>query len=822
MRLTVQQWDEALAIDDQHVPALLGRAYQQLNAGTPDIEGAFADIGLAEQVDFDRLRRSKPAKALAHAKRAASLATDGKIADAEKDLKEAETLGALDSQLTSVRQLLAVAYVKQAASLATDGKIVDAEKDLKEAETLGALDTQLTSVRQLLAVAYVKQAASLATDGKIVDAEKDLKEAETLGALDTQLTPVRQVLAVAYVKQAEDAVQSGNASQVLASASRAVEYDESIVIPPAVLQVLSASQLSQLPPSVLSQLPPHKNTIGMEFKLLPGGTFTMGDAIGDDDETPHQVTLTKAFELGVYEVTQEQYEAVMGRAPSKFKGPQNPVETVSWDDAVEFCRKLSELPAEKKAGYVYRLPTEAEWEYACRAGTTTTYSFGDSDSELGDYAWYDKNSGNTTHPVRQKKPNAWGLYDLHGNVWEWCQDWHGDYPSGSGSRLTAVRSLTDPTGAARGSDRVSRGGSWYDYARDSRSANRSRSTPDYRNFNLGFRVVRSSIKKSQHLSQPVGQTPAPAVAPFDMAQTKAHQKSWADHLAITVETANSIGMKFAVIPPGEFMMGSPEDEPGRQDDETLHKVTLTKAFELGVYEVTQEQYEAVMGRAPSKFKGPQNPVETVSWDDAVEFCRKLSELPEEKAAGYVYRLPTEAEWEYACRAGTTTDYSFGGRELVVQYYGQLRELEKLIAMLRVVKLRVASRPLKLTKNQTKNILALLESRERQQQELVGKMPEWFAENSGDTTHPVGGKKPNPWGLYDMHGNVCEWCQDWYGDYPSGSVTDPTGAASGSLRVHRGGSWIILFVHCRSAFRGRLTPDIRYSHLGFRVLRSSIK
>ena len=225
---------------------------------------------------------------------------------------------------------------------------------------------------------------------------------------------------------------------------------------------------------------PVVNSIGMRFVPIPAGTFTMGEG-----KTAHKVTLTKPFELGQHEVTQEQYEKVMGKNPSHFKGKQNPVEQVSWDDAVEFCRKLSAMPAEKKAGYVYRLPTEAEWEYACRAGTTTRYSFGDSDSELGDYAWYDKNSGRTTHPVGQKKPNAWGLYDMHGNVWEWCQDWHGDYPSGS---------VTDPTGAAVGSLRVYRGGGWVDFARRCRSAVRGRFTPGVRFSDLGFRVLRSSIK----------------------------------------------------------------------------------------------------------------------------------------------------------------------------------------------------------------------------------------------------------------------------------------------------------------------------------------
>jgi formylglycine-generating enzyme required for sulfatase activity/serine/threonine protein kinase len=220
----------------------------------------------------------------------------------------------------------------------------------------------------------------------------------------------------------------------------------------------------------------------MSFKLIPAGTFTLGDANGYDDERPHQVTLTQPFELSVYEVTQEQYEAVMGTNPSYYKGPQNPVGNVSWDDAVEFCRKLSALPAEKSAGYVYRLPTEAEWEYACRAGTTTAYSFGDNDSELGKYAWFDDNSGDTTHPVGGKKPNPWGLYDMHGNVWEWCQDCDGDYPSGA---------VTDPTGAASGDRRVLRGGSFNAPTSIVRSAFRVITQPDNRNYIVGFRPART-------------------------------------------------------------------------------------------------------------------------------------------------------------------------------------------------------------------------------------------------------------------------------------------------------------------------------------------
>ena len=244
------------------------------------------------------------------------------------------------------------------------------------------------------------------------------------------------------------------------------------------LVVIAVSLNTQLSIPSFAQPPKQiTNSIGMKLVLIPKGTFTMGE--GSD---AHEVTLTQPFYLSVYEVTQEQYERVMGKNPSNFKGPQNPVEEVSWDDAVEFCRKLSELPEEKAAGRVYRLPTEAEWEYACRAGTTTKYSFGDSESELGEYGWFDKNSDRKTHPVGQKQPNKWGLYDMHGNVWEWCSDWYGGYPKSA---------VTDPVGGSTGSARVFRGGSWSCGAAGCRSANRAGSDPSYRGDYVGFRVALS-------------------------------------------------------------------------------------------------------------------------------------------------------------------------------------------------------------------------------------------------------------------------------------------------------------------------------------------
>ncbi len=251
----------------------------------------------------------------------------------------------------------------------------------------------------------------------------------------------------------------------------------------------------QLGCGVLAQSPKEiTNSIGMKLVLTPKGTFMMGSPESEEarfeDETQHEVTISKDYYLGVHEVTQAQYEKVMGTKPSYFQGDEikgsstnNPVESVSWLDAVEFCKKLSDLPEEKAAGRVYRLPTEAEWEYACRAGSKSAYSFGESSKSLGDYAWFDGNSNNQTHPVGEKKANAWGLYDMHGNVWEWCSDWYGGYDNNS---------VSDPVGSREGSFRVIRGGSWLDDAAYCQSAIRYRIDPSSRSIIIGFRLALSS------------------------------------------------------------------------------------------------------------------------------------------------------------------------------------------------------------------------------------------------------------------------------------------------------------------------------------------
>ncbi|HJM62492.1 MAG TPA: SUMF1/EgtB/PvdO family nonheme iron enzyme [Roseibacillus sp.] len=231
------------------------------------------------------------------------------------------------------------------------------------------------------------------------------------------------------------------------------------------------------------------NTIGVRMALIDPGSLMMGSTTGPGDERPaHRVKLTKGFYMGVTEVTQEQWESVMPDNPSRFKGADRPVENVVVADCVEFCKRLTQKErAEGKLpeGAEYRLPTEAEWEYACRAGSETKYGFGDSETELGEYAWCRENCVRT-QPVGMKKANAWGLFDMHGNVWEWCSDWHGSYSAGE---------TEDPTGAPAGaawSHRVFRGGSWGSTVAHCRSAARNGcGTSNSRLSGLGFRLVRT-------------------------------------------------------------------------------------------------------------------------------------------------------------------------------------------------------------------------------------------------------------------------------------------------------------------------------------------
>jgi formylglycine-generating enzyme required for sulfatase activity len=235
----------------------------------------------------------------------------------------------------------------------------------------------------------------------------------------------------------------------------------------------------------------------------------------------------------------------------------------------------------------------------------------------------------------------------------------------------------------------------------------------------------------------------------------------------TIHLPDAVNLELIWINPGTFTMGSPNDEAERARDEGPQTVvTISKGFWLEDTPVTQEQYRAVMGNNPSEFTniGVDAPVEKVSWDEAMDFCQSLTEL--ERAAGhlpkgYVYTLPTEAQWEYACRAGTTESR-----------YGNLNNIA------------------------------------------------WFLGNNTGHTHPVARKEPNDWGLYDMNGNVWQWCSDWYGPYHGGNVTDPVGAPPNTVRVMRGGSWDDASDYCRSACRYWVGPDRRENYIGFRVALST--
>jgi formylglycine-generating enzyme required for sulfatase activity len=233
---------------------------------------------------------------------------------------------------------------------------------------------------------------------------------------------------------------------------------------------------------------------------------------------------------------------------------------------------------------------------------------------------------------------------------------------------------------------------------------------------------------------------------------------------------NSIGMKFVLIPAGSFMMGSPPDESSRGDDERQHRVTLTKGFYMGVTEVTQRQWRQIMGNNPSHFQdcGAECPVEFVSWNDCQEFVQRLNQ----SEVGNGYRLPTEAEWEYACRAGSITGFANGS--ITQTGCGHDANLD-----------------------------------------VMG----WYCGNSGKKPHPVAQRKPNAFGLYDMHGSIWEWCQDWYGIYPSGHVSNPTGPSSGSYRVLRGGGWHEDVEGCRSATRVGRSPGSMAGTIGFRLART---
>jgi formylglycine-generating enzyme required for sulfatase activity/serine/threonine protein kinase len=807
---------------------------------------------------------------------------------------------------------------------------------------------------------------------------------------------------------------------------------------------------SPLPPptpaheaTTTATLPPtFKNSLGMEFVLVSKGKSSLGGGGGSTGE--REVVIVNDFYLGKYEVTQEEWEKLTTTTPSYFSRTgagkdlakdiadaelrRFPVESVSWDDAQVFLERLNKR--EKDPGWVYRLPNEAEWEYACRGGPLSdtlesAYDFyfdKPTNELLPEQANFDKRLKRTCK-VGSYHPNRLGLYDMHGNVWEWCDEvektangassreprggcwstlpvsctaawrrgparWEGRVglrvarvpvgkevlkipaaekptadvvpsPSTVGPKANVapiaskifgrpflVRGewriendeLVQPTlGAgdesfpllAFGEESLSNydltleakktGGrdalgirfhwlgpghyrefclkgngetnfayryngnwgredgnskglsyasnQWYPLKLEVRGdtfrayldgvLQFEQSDPRFTHGRIGlftwdaaarFRRIKVSDPQGNVLFEGLPELPPtgnnttpkanigtnPRVLTAGETTAKSAQQEWAQRLKTPVISTTSLGMKLALIPPGDFQMGSPESEKQRNGNEQQHRVRITKPFYLGVYEITQTEFEQVMGRNPSAFSNgggqaeaatgvdtSRYPVESVTWYEAIEFCNKLSEkegrqpyyrLAEierehngsiKKAqvnveGGGGYRLPTEAQWEYACRAGTTTPFNSGT-----------------------------------TNNGSES-------------NCNGKRPDGTEEQGPalGSPAPVGSYRPNAWGLYDMPGNVWEWCWDVYDEaYDKNSArsdtapsraakptrkksnsknsaaSDPVGPSGGSDRVMRGGSWLALALECRAAHRGWNEPNHRYYDRGFRVARA---
>ncbi len=491
------------------------------------------------------------------------------------------------------------------------------------------------------------------------------------------------------------------------------------------------------------------------LRWIPPGSFIMGSPAGETgreaQEVPHEVTLSSGFWLMDGPCTQALWQEVMAANPSRFADdPQGPVEGVSFEDVQDFRDKLND----RMHGEAFSLPSEAQFEYACRAGEDGPFG----ESTLDASGWHAGNSAGRTHPVRGKQANRWGLYDLHGNVWEWCADWMARYPT---------EAVSDPGGPDEAGQKVIRGGSWMSGAERCRAGCRSALEPiGMRTSTLGFRLLAPAlvpgasprVRHFQSFFNPAAHIPTPVPA------THLDQAEWAaasgdDRYGHWAELAvKGVRQRLRWIHRGWFTMGSPPDEEGRSADEGQHAVQIGNGFWMADSACTQELWQAVMGAAPAHVTGDlQRPVEAVSWWEVQRFLDALQSVV---AAGRI-GLPSEAQREYACRAGSGGPFAGPALEGIA----------------------------------------------------------WFGGNSGGATHAVKQRAPNAWGLHDLQGNVWEWCSDWYGPYPAlggaDEVSDPQGPADGTYKVVRGGSWAHGARFCRAAHRDYLEPGGSNNQVGFR-------
>ena len=557
----------------------------------------------------------------------------------------------------------------------------------------------------------------------------------------------------------------------------------------------------------------------MEFVLIPAGEFMMGSTMSAEEvarrfkkkaeyftrEHPrHRVRISKPFYLAKYETTNGQYRQFKSSHTSKdyegksLNGDRQPVVYVSWHDATEFSRWLG-----CRVGVEVALPTEAQWEYACRAGTDTLFYWG---SAL-DPAYCnsrDKNAADPRRdatlddghavaaPVGRFTANAFGLHDMLGNVWEWCAD---------SPRTYSSLSQTDPRGPESGS-RVLRGGSCFHPASCARSTHRGIDPSNPCTLVFGFRVRVCPVARADSAASSERSThksPTPHVAPAERPETSSSLTEKEEQTPQTSEASRQLGSilrrqprvftdpidgsEMIYVPAGTLKMGSNEED----NEKPVHDMHVD-AFYISKYEITNKQYKQFVDANPEWSKGrvdsklvqddylehwegesypsdkADHPVVNVSWFAAKAYCQWAS------SGGLHGRLPTEAEWEYACRAGSTGKYCFGNDESKLKDYA------------------------------------------------------WYKDNSEGSTHPVGQKEPNEWGIHDMHGNVWEWCSSKYQPYPYKADDGREDLDNpGSRRVVRGGGWTCpgLALYCRSAFRdGRGTPALCNVLAGFRVVVSA--
>lgn len=464
-----------------------------------------------------------------------------------------------------------------------------------------------------------------------------------------------------------------------------------------------------------------------DFVKIKGGTFMMGctseqgDECYENEHPVHEVYVSD-FEMSKFEVTQAQWRALVDEDLKFYSDcAKCPLTNITRFDAEEFIFRLNRM-----TGNNYRLPTEAEWEYAARGGEDYKYAGSDTLDLVG---WYRDNSGERPQPVGQKRPNGYGLYDMSGNVVELCKDrFDPNYYSKSGR--------DNPQGPSTGSARIFRGGSYSAPPFGNRVSYRV-VVPQGRFLDLGFRLVRGRGKA---------------------ASTSLEER-----------TAEEIASKMIHVEGGTFMMGcTPEQGPECFENESpAHEVTVSD-FKIGRYEITQKQWKAIMGYAPDNLFNKDCdhcPVEGVDYYDAGLFIRRLNGITDGN-----YRLPSEAEWEYAARGGQKWQgFRYSGRnqlEKIAWYSGNVEEENS------------------------------------------------FGERG--STHPVGTKMPNELGLYDMTGNVWEWCSGWYDGYPgSEGIIDST-IHLGGERVFRGGGYGSIPLRCRVSCRRHSFAGYDASYLGFRL------